>query len=275
MLPLITIAIIISTVIFSYKGFNDVAFFESNKFEVGAIVRYKKYKLLLTSGLLHSGWMHLIFNMYSLFTFGALLELSQGSLFLFFIYIISLLGGNLLSLIIYKNSESYSAIGASGAVCGVIFASLALNPYSSISLFFLPAIPMWIYGLLFTLYSIYGIRSRNDNIGHEAHLGGAVVGMMATIIMHPSSLAQHLIPILLVIIPALIFIIIIVKRPHLLLVDNLFYKNSRYRTIDDDYNHRKVETQKEVDRILDKIHKKGVDSLSMKERNILDDYAKK
>ncbi len=173
-LGLISIAIIIANVFVSYRGFSSHEFFARYSFEVEKILIYKDYKRLITSGFLHVNWMHLIFNMFSLYIFSAGLERYIGSIYYLVIYFVSLVGGNLFSLYIHRNHGSYSAVGASGAVCGTMFSSIALFPGMRIGLFFLPiSFPAWMYGLAFVLYSIYGIKSRRDNIGYETHLGGA------------------------------------------------------------------------------------------------------
>src|ERR1700733_117768 len=135
---IIGIIILIANIAFSYKGFTSKRFFESYKFEVDKILINKDYKRLVTSGFLHVSWMHLIFNMLSLFLFSRMLESFIGGFQFLLIYMISLVGGNLLALLVHKNHGDYSSVGASGAVCGIIFASIALFPGFSIGFFILP-----------------------------------------------------------------------------------------------------------------------------------------
>jgi hypothetical protein len=187
-----------------------------------------------------------------------------------------LIGGDLLSLFIHRNHSDYSAVGASGAVCGVIFASIALFPGLSISFFGLPLpIPSWLYGIVFVLFSIYGIKSGKDNIGHDAHLGGALIGMIAALCMRPEALAENYVTILVIAVPAIAFICLIIFKPHAMLVDNFFYKahHGNY-TVDQRYNIEKSMNQLEVDRILDKINRTGINSLSKKEKETLDQYSR-
>ena len=126
------------------------------------------------------------------------------------------------------------------------------------------------------LYSIYGIRSRTDNVGHEAHLGGALIGMLVGIAFQPSALIYNYTIILLIALPCITFIIMIIAKPQFLFIDNLFYKrHSRNYTIDQRYNVAKADYQKEIDRILDKIHKRRHGSLTKKEKEMLDEYSKK
>ncbi|HMC86679.1 MAG TPA: DUF6576 domain-containing protein, partial [Chitinophagaceae bacterium] len=136
-------------------------------------------------------------------------------------------------------------------------------------------IPGWLFGLLFILYSIYGIRSRKDNIGHESHLGGALSGMVLAILFDPASLTENTIPILLMLLPTIAFMIIIITKPSLLFVDNYWFQNKYNYTVDDRYNSKKRNSQQEVDRILDKINQRGINSLSKKERESLEEYSRK
>src|SRR5215204_4917611 len=104
----ITLLIIIVTVILSYRGFRDHIFFEKYEFEVDKILLYKDYKRLVTSGFLHVNWLHLIFNMLSLYIFSGSIVGYLGPLKFLFIYFSSLIGGNLLALLIHKRDSAYS-----------------------------------------------------------------------------------------------------------------------------------------------------------------------
>lgn len=273
---IISLLLIIANVLISYRGFKDRAFYNKYKFQVNAVLLYKDYKRVITSGFLHVNWMHLIFNMIALYFFSGSLELFLGPVRFLVIYFLSLAGGDLLSLFIHRNDGDYDSVGASAAVGGLIFATIALSPGMRIGLLFLPiAIPGWLFGLIYVLYSIYGIRSRRDNIGHDAHLGGALVGLIIAIIMQPSSLINNTWAIVIILVPSIIFMYIIITRPHALLIDNYFFnKHSDAITIDHKYNIEKVNKQKEIDKILEKIHKKGIKSLTIKEKQMLDDYSK-
>lgn len=274
---IISIIIISVNFLLSYKSFNNHELFDKLKFETEKILIHKDYKRLITSAFIHVNWVHLLVNMFSLYSFAGLIETNLGEFKFLLIYFISLLSGNFLALFIHRNHSDYSAVGASGAVCGVIFASIAVFPELNVGLFGLPiSIPSWLYGLAYVLYSIYGIKSNKDNIGHEAHLGGAIAGMLTSIIFYPSVIMTNTLPILLVTIPTIIFIYLIITKPEILLVDNLYFKaHKTYYNIDHKYNAEKVKKQNDIDKILDKINKKGIDSLNSKEKNILDNYSKR
>jgi len=273
----IGLIILIVNVIFSYKGFTNEQFFNGYKFEVDRILVNKDYKRLISSGFLHVNWTHLIFNMVSLIFFSGSIESYLGGVQFLIVYMASLIGGNLFTLLIHKNHGDYNAVGASGAVCGVIFASIALFPGMGVGIFFIPfSIPGWLYGVLYVLYSICGIKSKKGNIGHEAHLGGALLGMTVALLMEPSAFLDNYPTILIIAIPTIAFIYIIITRPQFLLVDNLFFKtHPNAYNIDQRYNLEKSNRQNEIDKILDKINDKGIDSLSTSERQKLKEYSKK
>jgi len=274
---IIVIIIIVVNVIFSYKGFTNELFFEGYKFEVDKILIKKDYKRLITSGFLHVSWTHLIFNMISLLLFSSSIESYLGGIKFLIIYMASLIGGNLFSLLIHRQHGDYNAVGASGAVCGIIFASIALFPGMGIGFFFLPlSIPGWLYGIVYVLYSIYGIKSKKGNIGHEAHLGGALIGMAVALLIEPSAFLENYFTILIITVPTIAFIYIIIAKPQFLLIDNFFFKKHQNAyTIDQKYNFEKSKRHNEIDKILDKINKKGIDSLSKDERQKLKEYSKK
>ena len=270
------IALIIVNLIFSYRGLTNEVFFDGYKFEVDKILISKDYKRLFTSGFLHLSWTHLLFNMLSLYMFSLVLELQLGELKFLLIYFAGMLGGDLLALFIHRHHGDYSMAGASGAVCGIVFASIALLPGISLGFPGIPIhIPGWLYGLGYVIYTIYGIRSKSGNIGHEAHLGGALVGMATAIAMEPSALRTNYFPILIIAVPSLVFIYIVATRPHVLITGNFSGRaEKKYYSIDEKYNSERAERQKEIDRILDKIAENGMESLSKSEKQMLDEYSK-
>ncbi len=273
----ISLLLLILNVIISIRGFNNPAFFDRYKFEVERILVYKEYIRLISSGFLHVNWFHLIFNTIALGAFSGMVESYLGSFQFLLVYFASLIGGDLLALFIHRNNGDYTAVGASGAISGIIFASIALFPGMNVGLFFLPiSMPGWLFGLIFVLVSIYGIKSKRDNIGHEAHLGGALVGMLVGILFDPPALVNNWLTITIILVPTLIFIYLILTRPHILLIDNYFFKqHPKYYNIDHKYNADRISKQQEVDRILEKINKTGIGSLSKKEKETLKEYSKK
>lgn len=272
---ILTISLIIANGIVTYKGLKDYIFFDKFLFNVDKILVNKDYKRLITSGFLHADWMHFAFNIITLYLFSQSLEASIGILAFLLLYFASLIGGNIFALYIHRNHQDYSAIGASGAVSGLVFASIGLFPGMEIGFILLPiSIPAWLYGIAYVLYSIYGIKSQKDNIGHEAHLGGGIIGLLIAIGINPSIISTNYLPIILILIPSLTFLFLIIKKPHLLIVENPLSKSKNTYTIDDKFNSNKASKQNELDKILDKINKKGYDKLSKKEKEKLNELSK-
>ena len=203
-LSIITIIIIAANVIISYKGFNDYNFFEKYKFQVGGVQRGEQIRLF-SSGFLHADTQHLIFNMLTLYFFAdVVIQLLSPVQFLI-VYFGSLLLGSLLSLYFHKNEYHYSAVGASGAVMGVLYSAILLQPGMSLYMFFIPIpIPAYVFGIGYLLYSIYGMKNRIGNIGHDAHFGGAIGGYIITLILSPWLFETNLLMIGLLAIPIVI-----------------------------------------------------------------------
>ena len=181
------IIILIATIAMSYYGFNNATFFNRYMFNVGAVQK-GDYVRLISSGFLHANWEHLIFNMISLFFFYEVVTDSMGELLFVLIYFGSMLLGNVFSLQIYKRESYYSAIGASGAVSGIIFTAIALYP-KAIKVNFLPG---WLFGALYFGYSVFMMFNpqKGDNLGHTAHIGGALFGL-AVVVLYAPTIVMH------------------------------------------------------------------------------------
>ena len=163
-------------VLMSYKGFSNIGFFERHKFSISAL-NQKQYFRLVSSGFLHVDSAHLVFNMFALYMFGDYVIQNTGVYLFVLIYMFSLLAGNFFTYINHKKEPSYSAVGASGAVSGIVYSSILLFPQMQLVLILFPIpMPGYVFGILYLFYTLFGIKSRNDNIGHTAHFGGAIAG---------------------------------------------------------------------------------------------------
>jgi len=121
------------------------------------------------------------------------------------IYMGSLIFGSLLTLLMHKNEYSYRAIGASGAVMGILYSAILINPGMNLYLFFIPIpIPAYVFGIGYLLYTIYGMKAKRDNIGHTAHFGGAIGGYLITLIKEPAMLVDNTAMVVLLAIPIVI-----------------------------------------------------------------------
>lgn len=199
--------IIIANVLISLKGFNDRFFFDKYKFQIGAIKRGEKIRIV-SSAFLHVDYLHLILNMYVLYIFAPQLIQNLGVFKFLIIYVGSLFAGNLFTLSFHKNELYYSAVGASGAVAGVIYAAILLNPNMKLIMFPLPIpIPAYIFGVGYLLYSMYGMKKQLGNVGHSAHLGGAIGGFGLTLLVFPSIFMQSTLTVVLLGIPIILLLL--------------------------------------------------------------------
>lgn len=199
--------IIVANVLVSFKGFQDRAFFEKFKFQIGPIINGEKIRIL-TSGFLHVDQTHLFFNMLTLYFFADSVINYVGILKFLIIYFGSLLAGSLFALNFHKKEPYYSAVGASGAVMGVLYAAIMLNPGMNLYMFFIPIpIPAYIFGVGYLLYSIFGMKKQWGNIGHSAHIGGTIGGFLLTIILFPQVLVDNLLMVVILAVPIVLMFI--------------------------------------------------------------------
>ncbi len=203
----IVIIIILANVLFSMKGFNDQQFFNKYKFQIKPI-KEGDYLRMFTSAFLHVDMQHLLFNMLTLYFFADNIIASIGVTKFIIIYVGSLLFGDFFTLNYHKNKPYYSAVGASGAVMGVLYAAIMLFPDMKLGFFFIPIpIPGFIFGIGYLLYSIYGMKKSIGNVGHTAHIGGAIAGYVLTIAMVPNVLQSNMRMVILLAIPIVLLFI--------------------------------------------------------------------
>jgi len=191
---LITFVIIAVTSVTSILALNNRTLSDKLLFSPYMISSHRQGYRFLTHALVHGDWMHLLVNMFVLFSFGQAVETYYSQLFLMkgaYFYTLLYVGGIALSstpsFARYKADPYYRAVGASGAVSAVVFASILIEPLSPIRFAFFPVdIPAFIFGALYLVYSAYMARKGNDNIGHDAHFYGAVFGIVFTLILRPA-----------------------------------------------------------------------------------------
>lgn len=183
----LTFALLIANTLLSLMAFGDERFRYKGLFIVGPILEGKEYYRLITSGFLHGSQGHLMVNMLTLFFFGPALEGALGPVYFGLVYFTSLIGGSLWMLLENRRNPRYSALGASGAVSGILIAFSLFAPFNTLLLFFV--LPMW--AIVFTVgyigYSMYAsVYQKNSGIAHDAHLGGALAGGLMTILLVPA-----------------------------------------------------------------------------------------
>ncbi|MBC8644905.1 rhomboid family intramembrane serine protease [Flavobacterium lindanitolerans] len=195
------IVIIAMNLIVSFKGFNDLSFFRKYEFHVGSIRAGEQIRMF-SSGFLHVDIAHLAFNMLTLYLFAPYVIAGLGSFTFLMIYAGSLILGNLLTMALHKNDYSYRAVGASGAVIGVVYAAILVQP--ALEIYFMPG---YIFGIIYLLYSIYGMKSKSDNIGHTAHFGGAIGGYIITLSRAPVIISENTFTVIILAVPIVILFI--------------------------------------------------------------------
>jgi membrane associated rhomboid family serine protease len=204
----VLLGLILANVLFSYKGFNDLSFFRKYEFHVGSIKAGEQIRMI-TSGFLHADTMHLLFNMFTLWMFAPVVLGQLGNFSFLLIYFGSLIFGSLLTMVFHNNDYGYRAVGASGAVTGILYSAILLQPNMMLGIFFIIPMPAYIFGILYLLYSIYGMRAKNDNIGHTAHFGGAVGGYLITLIKQPTMFVDNTMMVIFLAIPIVILFIMV------------------------------------------------------------------
>lgn len=169
----------------SYRAIKDPLLFNRLKFNVSAVENGEYYRLL-TAGFIHVDYNHLFFNCFTLFIFGGNALYGLGTLNFILLYLISLLMGNGLAYYYHKKNPYYTAVGASGAIMGIVYSSILMFPEMELAFIFFPVpMPAYVFGVGYLIYTLFGIKSQNDGIGHTAHFGGAIGGIICTLVFDP------------------------------------------------------------------------------------------
>lgn len=186
----ITLIIIIITSIVSFTAFSNEKIVNDLIFYPARMKGGREMYRLLTHGLLHADFFHLLVNMITLYYFGPTVErviLDKPQYLI--LYITAIPAASLFDLFREKDNYHYRSLGASGAVSAIIFSTIILDPWSAdIGLFGIIWLPNLVFGILFIVYSAYMSKRGGDNIGHNAHLWGGVYGFVFTAIMRPDLL---------------------------------------------------------------------------------------
>jgi membrane associated rhomboid family serine protease len=272
-----TVIVLVITGLATLIAFQVPGLLEKWIFNPRAILQEKEYHRLYTCGLIHANWMHFAFNAFSFYSFARGIEMRYGPSTMLFIYGCSILGGSLLSLVIHRNHE-YRALGASGGVCGIIFASIFLLPGISISMFFIPVgIPAYLYAVLFLVFSFFAHSRQVGRIGHDAHLGGAIVGLLVATALYPKLVLAEpgmfagVLGLSLVILLALIFIPLRRRNPELREWEMPSGDERERRYLENSGRNARAE---ELDELLGKVSRDGMQSLSNMQRKRLEQLSK-
>ena len=186
--PGLTLAIIAANVILWLLLQSNHTLLERMIFVYRSVARDREYDRLIASGFAHHSFIHLLFNMMTLYYFGPTVELLYGRLGFAAIYLLSIVGGNLFTMVTHRNNLNYSALGASGGLFGVVFAFVWVLPDAKLALFFIPIfIPGWLFAIIICWLSMVLSqlpRAHEAGISHEGHLGGAITGALVALFFH-------------------------------------------------------------------------------------------
>ena len=193
----ITIIIIAITCLVSYLSFSNEKLMDDLIFYPPAITRDHQWYRFVTSGFIHADMMHLGFNMLTLYFFGRNWEivyteyLGVSKLWYVILYFSALIISQIPSYLKNRNSYYYRSLGASGAVSAIVFSMILLMPWSTLYVFIIP-VPAIIYAVFYLGYSVYMSRKGGDSVNHDAHLWGAIFGIIFSIALHPDVLTIFL-----------------------------------------------------------------------------------
>jgi hypothetical protein len=209
-----------------------------------------------------------------LFLFGSRLELAYGVLQFLAIYFGAIVGGSLLSLYVHRHHQ-YLAYGASGGTCGVLFAYILLFPGANVVAFMFPIpLPGWLYAIGYLLVSFYGLKENRGNIGHDAHLGGAIIGFLIAAGMNVEMVRENARLFFIVLGVSVALLIYLWMNPMFLPVSAFIGRPKRWKRNSSTMPKHRRESL-EVDAILEKVAQRGVQSLTEEEKAILDDVSGK
>ena len=185
----ITILLIAANVIFSFAAWKNQSLMDKTILWPYYVNRKNEWYRMITSGFLHADWMHLFFNMFTLYFFGRNIEIIfkvyglGGNISYLLLYFGALIISDLPTVLKYKDDFYYKALGASGAVSAVVFAAIVFDPWSSIYIFGALRISALVYAVLFIIYCMYMGKKGVDNVNHDAHLWGAIFGLALTLLL--------------------------------------------------------------------------------------------
>lgn len=196
----ITIILLIITCLVSYQAFRKEAFFY--RFAHWPIKEHgnKEYFRLLSSGFVHANWLHLLINMFVFWQFGEYIEsnftilfgVTLGRIYYLLVFVLTIILANIPTYLNKKDEPAFLSVGASGAVSGIVFIFILLDPWSPLYLYGIIKIPGIIAGVLFLVYSSWASKRKADRIDHVAHFAGAIAGVLLTILLKPALISHFI-----------------------------------------------------------------------------------
>ena len=174
------------TILSSIWAFSNETLYGNMVLYPYGVSRGQRVYTLLTSGLIHGDWMHLFFNMFSFYFFAFALEPAIGHWQFGLLYVVSMVLSDLPSVYKHRDDDRYHSLGASGAISAVVFSAILYNPFGTMLILPIP-FPIYsiVFGVLYLVYCNYASKYGRDNVNHDAHMFGAISGLLITIIVHP------------------------------------------------------------------------------------------
>jgi membrane associated rhomboid family serine protease len=172
-----------------YALYANPAWRERNLFRPHWFVPRRQWATAVTSGFLHADLPHLLFNGFTFWSFAFGLERAMGSGKFAALYAFGLLASTAGTWWQHRQDRGYASLGASGAILAVLFASIVYTPTSAIYILPIPVpIPAPVFAVLYLAFSVYAARQARGRVNHDAHIAGAVAGVVFVAAVDPAAL---------------------------------------------------------------------------------------
>ncbi|TRX53025.1 rhomboid family intramembrane serine protease [Fulvivirga sp. M361] len=195
----ITLIFVIVTVLISIYAWNNESITQKWIFNPYAVKHRRQYYRFITSGFLHGGIVHLLFNMLVLYMFGEQVEEVFKSIYGDFgkvvfsaLYLLGIIVSDIPTFAKHKDTPHYNALGASGGVSSILFSYILFDPSNKLYLYGIIGLPGIVWALLYMIYSYYMSKRQVDNVNHDAHLYGGLFGVIFTLLTIPGVILHFL-----------------------------------------------------------------------------------